>query len=130
MRRSGNSVLFVSLYNWHNSKQIPPEVHHMVSPGRKWVLNHGKIWKKKSELSVQSYLSLVTETGSRFAGSKSELISGASSSAVKFCLMISSVFCFFCNSCFFRTVVACSDSRFSILFRSLLELGILVTPRS
>lgn len=72
----------------------------MVSPGRKWVLNHGKIWKKMSELSVQSYLSLVTETGSRFVGSKSELISGASSSAVKFCRMISSVFYFFCNSFF------------------------------
>ena len=57
----------------------------MASPGRKWVLNHGKIWKKMSELPVQSYLSLVTETGSFFAGSKSELISGASSSAVKFC---------------------------------------------
>ena len=64
----------------------------MASSGRKWVLNHGKIWKKKSELSVQSYLSLVTETGSRFAGSKSELISGASSSAVKFCLMIETLF--------------------------------------
>ena len=38
-----------------------------------------------SELPAQSYLSLVTETGSLFAGSKSELISGASSSAVKFC---------------------------------------------
>ena len=35
-----------------------------------------------SELPVQSYFSLVTETGSFFAGSKSELISGASSSAV------------------------------------------------
>ena len=41
---------------------------------------------------MQSYLSLVTETGSRFAGSKSELISGASSSAVKFCLMIETSF--------------------------------------
>ena len=102
----------------------------MALPGRKWVLNHGKIWKKKSELSVQSYLSLVTETGSRFAGSKSELISGELSSAVKFCLMISSVFCFFCNSCFSRTVAACSDLRFSIRFWILLELGILVTPRS
>ena len=30
-----------------------------------------------SELPVQSYLFLVTEIGSRFAGSKSELISGA-----------------------------------------------------
>lgn len=60
-----------------------------------------------SELPVQSYLSLVTEIGSRFAGSKSELISGASSSAVKFCRMISSVFCFFCNSFFSRTVAAC-----------------------
>ena len=49
----------------------------MASPGRKWVLNHGKIWKRIIELSVQSYLSLVTEIGSRFAGSKSELISGA-----------------------------------------------------
>ena len=49
----------------------------MASPGRKWDLNQGKIWKKMSELPVQSYLSLVTETGSRFAGSKSELISGA-----------------------------------------------------
>ena len=66
----------------------------MASPGRKWVLNHGKIWKKMSELSVQSYLSLVTEIGSRFAGSKSELISGALSSAVKFCRMIFSVFAF------------------------------------
>ena len=102
----------------------------MVSPGRKWVLNHGKIWKKMSELSVQSYLSLVTETGSRFVGSKSELISGASSSAVKFCRMISSVFYFFCNSFFFRTAAACSDSRFSIRFWILSELGILVTPRS
>ena len=88
----------------------------MASPGRKWVWNHGKIWKKMSELPVQSYLSLVTEIGSRFAGSKSELISGASSSAVKFCRMISSVFWFFCNSLFSRTVAACSDSRFSILF--------------
>ena len=44
-----------------------------------------KIGKKMSELPVQSYFSLVTETGSFFAGSKSELISGASSSAVKFC---------------------------------------------
>ena len=69
-----------------------------------------------SELPVQSYLSLVTATDSRFAGSKSELISGASSSAVKFCRMISSVFCFFCSSCFSLTVAACSDSRFSILF--------------
>ena len=66
----------------------------MASPGRKWVLNHGKIWKKMSELPVQSYLSLVTETGSRFAGSKSELISGELSSAVKFCRMIFSVFAF------------------------------------
>ena len=41
---------------------------------------------------MQSYLSLVTEIGSRFAGSKSELISGASSSAVKFCLMIETSF--------------------------------------
>ena len=49
---------------------------------------------------------------------------GASSSAVKFCLMISSVFCFFCNSCFSRIVAACSDSRFSICFWILLELGI------
>ena len=57
-------------------------------------------------------------------------ISGALSSAVKFCRMISSVFCFFCNSCFSRTVAACSDSRFAILFWILLELGILVTPRS
>ena len=65
---------------------------------------------------MQSYLSLVTEIGSRFAGSKAELISGVLSSAVKFCRMISSVFCFFCNSCFSRTVAACSDSRFSILF--------------
>ena len=83
-----------------------------------------------SELPVQSYLFLVTEIGSRFAGSKSELISGASSSAVKFCRMISSVFCFFCNSCFSRTVVACSDSRFSILFWILLELGILGAPQN
>ena len=73
----------------------------MVSPGRKWTWNLGRIWKRIIELSVQSYLSLVTETGSRFAGSKSELISGASSSAVKFCRLISSVFCFFCNSFFF-----------------------------
>lgn len=36
----------------------------------------------------------------------------------------------FCNSCFSRTVAACSDSRFSICFWILLELGILVTPRS
>lgn len=43
-------------------------------------------------------------------------ISGAWSNAVKFCRMISSVFCFFCNSCFFRTVAVCSDSRFSIRF--------------
>ena len=109
---------------------IPPEVHRMVSPGRKWVWNLGKIWKKMSDLLVYSYLSLVTETGSLFVGSKSELISGASSSAVKFCWMISSVFCFFCNSCFSRRVAACSDSRFSICFWILLELGILVTPRS
>ena len=53
---------------------------------------------------MQIYSSLVTETGARFAGNKSELISGALSSAVKFCRMISSVFCFFCNSCFSRTV--------------------------
>lgn len=65
----------------------------MASSGRKWVLNHGKIWKKKSELSVQSYLSLVTETGSRFAGSKSELISGALSSAVKFSMMLGGSYC-------------------------------------
>ena len=86
---------------------IPPEVHRMVSPGRKWVWNLGKIWKKMSDLLVYSYLSLVTETGSLFVGSKSELISGALSSAVKFCWMISSVFCFFCNSCFSRRVAAC-----------------------
>lgn len=36
-------------------------------------------------MAVYPYLSLVTETGSLFVGSKSELISGASSSAVKFC---------------------------------------------
>ena len=102
----------------------------MASPGRRWVWNHGKIWKKMSELPVYPYLSLATEIVFRFAESKSELISGALSSAVKFCLMISSVFCFFCNSCFSRTVAACSDSRFSILFWILLELGILVTPRS
>ena len=109
---------------------IPPEVHRMVSPGRKRIWNLGKIWKKMSELPVQSYFSLVTETGSFFAGSKSELISGASSSTVKFCWMISRVFCFFCNSCFSRIVAACSDSRFSIRFWILLELGILVIPRS
>lgn len=32
--------------------------------------------------------------------------------------------CFFCNSCFSRTVVACSDSRFSIRFWILLGLEI------
>ena len=64
---------------------IPPEVHRMVSPGRKWACNLGKIWKKMSKLPVYPYLSLVTETGFLFVGSKSELISGASSSAVKFC---------------------------------------------
>lgn len=39
----------------------------------------------KRILPVYPYLSLVTETGSLFVGSKSELISGASSNAVKFC---------------------------------------------
>ena len=69
-----------------------------------------------SELPVQSYLSLVTEIGSRFAGSKSELISGASSSCSEIlsddiqCLLI------FLQFLFSRTVAACSDSRFSILF--------------
>ena len=36
-------------------------------------------------MAVYPYLSLVTETDSRFAGSKSVPISGASSSVVKFC---------------------------------------------
>ena len=48
-------------------------------------LNPGKIWKRMIKLPVESYSSLVIETGSLFAGSKLELISGASSSAVKFC---------------------------------------------
>jgi hypothetical protein len=68
MRRSGNSGLFVSLYNWHNPKTN-------TSGGAPY----GITWK---------------EIGSRFAGSKSELISGALSSAVKFCRMIFSVFAF------------------------------------
>lgn len=35
MRRSGFPGLFVLLYNGITKKQIPPEVHRMVSPGRK-----------------------------------------------------------------------------------------------
>ena len=92
MRRSGFPGLFVSLYNWYNPKTNTSGGAPYGITWEEWVCNHGKIWKKMSELPVQSYLSLVTETGSRFAGSKSELISGASSSAVKFYRMISSVF--------------------------------------
>ena len=49
-------------------------------------------------------------------GFKDSDISLQDTSTVKFCWMISSVFCFFCNSCFSRTVAACSDSRCSIRF--------------
>ena len=57
---------------------------------------YGVTWEEmglKPVSSVQSYLSLVTETGSRFAGSKSELISGALSSAVKFSMMLGGSYC-------------------------------------
>ena len=33
----------------------------MALSGRKWVLNHGKIWKKMSELPVQSNKRIIQE---------------------------------------------------------------------
>ena len=46
----------------------------------------GKIAKEHDlPVTLLCDTNLVTDTGSRFAGSKSELISGASSSAEKFC---------------------------------------------
>lgn len=52
------------------------------------------------------------------------------SSAEKFCWMISSVMCFFRNSCFSRIVDVFSDTRLSIRFWIFSELGILVMPKS
>ena len=55
-----------------------------------YAIHHSGRWYTNDNIdqmlmAVYPYLSLVTETGSLFVGSKSELISGASSSAVKFC---------------------------------------------
>ena len=45
-----------SMYSDFSLLQVTlPEVHHMVSPGKKWGWNHGKIWKKMSkQISVKN----------------------------------------------------------------------------
>ena len=47
LKQKQKSVIADKTYSMYSDfsllQVIPPEVHHMVSPGRKWKWNHGRI---------------------------------------------------------------------------------------
>ena len=47
LKQKQKSVIADKTYSMYSDfsllQVIPPEVHHMVSPGRKWEWNHGRI---------------------------------------------------------------------------------------
>ena len=57
-----------SMYSDFSLLQVTlPEVHHMVSPGKKWGWNHGKIWKKMSEQVSVKNLELYQKNSKTYA---------------------------------------------------------------